>query len=214
MRSLFFILSLLLTSNIIAQTSFNMTGAVLDENKKGVDLALISIYSASDSSLVKTEFTDADGSFLISSIEAGTYIFKIKYTGFLDYSEEINISESIEMEAITLSADENVLTQVTVDGSIPFVVRKIDRIVITPDALIASTGSNALEILEQAPGVTINQNGQIVLKGRTGVAVYINDKPSYLSGSELENYLRSLPAGSIKDIEIIEVFERRYRISI
>lgn len=201
---------LLLASNIIAQTSFNVSGSVLDENKTGVDLALISVYNTMDSSLVKTEFTDHDGSFLISAIAAGNYIIRIKYTGFLEYSKEIKVSESYELEAFTLIADENFLKQVTVDGTVPFVVREIDRIVITPDALIASAGSNALEILEQAPGVTVDQNGQIVLKGRTGVAVYINDKPSYLSGSELENYLRSLPAGSIKDIEIIENPPARY----
>ena len=188
----------------MAQTSFDITGLVLDENKKGVDLALIAIFNATDSSIVKTVFTDIDGSFLISSISPGGYFLRIKSTGFIEGSKVIKVSDTYNMDAITLTVDENVLDKVTVDGSIPFVVRKIDRIVITPDALIASTGSNALEILEQVPGVTVDQNGQILLKGRTGVAVYINDKPSYLSGSELDNYLRSLPAGSIKNIEVIE----------
>ena len=160
--------------------------------------------NTTDSSLVKTGFTDLDGSFLIKAIAAGDYVFRIKSSGFLEYSEVIKVSNSYQLENITLTADINVLEQVLVDGSIPFVVRKIDRIVITPDALIASTGSNALEILEQVPGVTVDQNGQLLLKGRAGVAVYINDKPSYLSGSELESYLRSLPAGSIKNIEVIE----------
>ena len=59
-------------------------------------------------------------------------------------------------------------------------------------------------MLERAPGVTIDQNGVFCLKGRSGVAVFINDKPSYLSGTELENYLKTLPAGSIKNIEIME----------
>ncbi|MFT4602469.1 MAG: hypothetical protein ACI857_002655, partial [Arenicella sp.] len=210
MRHTLFILAIILGSTTIAQTSFDISGKIMDENKIGVDLALISLYNSSDSTLMKTELTDTDGSFTISSVESGKYIFKVKYTGFLDHSEAIDVAESFEMKAITLKINKNVLGAVTVDGTVPFAVRKIDRIVITPDALIASTGSNALEILEQAPGVTVDQNGQVVLKGRTGVAIYINDKPSYLSGSELENYLRSLPAGSIKDIEIIENPPARY----
>ncbi len=210
MRYTLAILTFLSVFSSSAQESFNITGTLLDKNEKGVDLALISIYNSSDSSLVKTEFSDDDGTFLFSSVNAGNYILRIKHTEFEDYSKEIAVSQTTELGKITLTEAEETLTQMTVSGSVPFVERKIDRVVITPDALIASAASNALEILEQAPGVTVDQNGQIVLKGRTGIAVYINDKPSYLSGSELENYLRSLPAGSIKDIEIIENPPARY----
>jgi len=202
----FFLTCLLfiITSSGISQAEFSVSGKVLNENHKGLDLALISILDATDSSLVKTVFSDSDGSFLIQLTKAGNYILRIKSTGFVEATKLMSVSTSYEMEAISLTEDPNILDKVIVDGSVPFVVRKIDRIVITPDALIASTGSNALEILEQVPGVTVDQNGQIILKGRAGVAVYINDKPSYLSGSELDSYLRSLPAGSIKNIEVIE----------
>lgn len=203
MRSLIALI-LFSTSNLIAQSTYTITGKILNENNQGIDLALLSLYKAADSSLVKNGFTDKDGTFIINDITANQYIFKIKYTGYEDYSEIIELKESITLPEIKLKTDENVLQQVTVDGSIPFVERKIDRLVVTPDAMVAGAGTNALEILELAPGVTIDQNGQIVVKGRTGVAVYINDKPSYLSGTELENYLRSLPAGSIKNIEIID----------
>jgi len=194
----------IITFSGISQTAFNVSGKVLNENHIGIDLALVSIFKATDSILVKTVFSDSDGSFLIQLTKAGDYILRIKSAGFVEASKFMNVNTSYEMKAISLTEDSNVLDKVIVDGSVPFVVRKIDRIVITPDALIASTGSNALEILEQVPGVTVDQNGQILLKGRAGVGVYINDKPSYLSGSELESYLRSLPAGSIKNIEVIE----------
>lgn len=210
MRFLFFVLILTCSFSSIAQTSFRLSGSVKSENKEGVDLAMISLFRSADSTLVQREFSDIDGSFVFSSISADDYILRIKSTGFQDYSQELSVTESVDLGEVTLTQDENMLGQVTVDGTIPFVERKIDRVVVTPDAMIGSAGTNALEVLELAPGVTVDQNGQIVYKGRTGVAVYINDKPSYLSGSELENYLRALPSGSIKNIELIENPPARY----
>ncbi|MFT5820542.1 MAG: hypothetical protein ACI8ZM_001785 [Crocinitomix sp.] len=210
MKFILSLITLVIATSAITQATIDISGTIVSEKQKGIDLAMVSLFNASDSTLVKSEFTDEDGTYLISNISAGAYIMRIKQAGYLKYSEEIEINSSETLKPITLTLDPNILDQVTVDGAVPYVVRKIDRTVITPDALISSAGSNALEILEQAPGVSVDQNGQISLKGRAGVAVYINDKPSYLSGADLENYLRSLPAGSIKDIEIIENPPARY----
>ena len=204
MKNILTLILLLKISMSMAQTTYQITGLVLDQDNKGLDLSSVDLLTQSDSSLVKTEFTDEDGSFLMSNIEEGAYILLIKQFGYLNYTERIEINSSKELPAITLVSDINELGQVNVTATVPFVVRKIDRVVITPDALIANAGSNALEVLERAPGVSVDQNGTILLKGRSGVAVFINDKPSYLSGTELENYLRTLPAGSIKNIEIME----------
>jgi hypothetical protein len=204
MKALFSFFFVFFAINSMAQLTHKLSGTVVDENNKGIDLVMVSLFNGADSSLVKSEFTDTDGSFLISNIVTGRYILRIKQSGYLNYSETYDINELTELNNIILAVDSSFLDAVTVDGTVPYVQRKIDRTVITPDARIASVASNALEILEQAPGVTVDQNGQIILKGRAGIAVYINDKPSYLSGAELENYLRSLPAGSIKNVEIIE----------
>lgn len=197
-------------ANALSQDKFEIQGLIWDNDKKGVDLAMISLYKQADSSLVKTEFSDKDGSFLVSSVDTGQYFLRVEHMAFLDYTRDLEVTSDYKLAPITLEAKQETLGEMTVSGSVPFVERKIDRVVITPEALIASASSSALEILEQAPGVTVDQNGQIVFKGRTGIAVYINDKPSYLSGSELENYLRSLPAGSIHNIELIENPPARY----
>ncbi len=204
MKLILSLITLVFITSSMAQSSIEITGKVVDEDKNGIDLAMVALFNAVDSTIVKSEFTDEDGTYLLSNLSAGSYIIRIKQASYVNYSAELEINTSKELEPITLKANQNELDQVTVDGSVPFVERKIDRTVITPDALIGGAGSNALEILEQAPGVSVDQNGQITIKGRSGVAVYINDKPSYLSGSELENYLRSLPTGSIKNIEVIE----------
>ncbi len=193
--------------SLIAQTNIQVTGSILDSDDNGVDLALVSLLNTSDSSFVKSEFTDQDGSYLLNIMEEGSYIIQVNLLGYKEYSERIEVvanNSRFEIPVIVLLSDTKMLDQVTIKAKVPFIERKMDRTVVTPDALISNAGSNALEVLEQAPGLSIDNNGSIMLKGRSGVAVFINDKPSYLSGTELENYLRALPAGSIKQIEIME----------
>ncbi|GAB5415961.1 MAG: outer membrane beta-barrel family protein [Crocinitomicaceae bacterium] len=186
-----------------AQSSYSISGIISDEASKAIDLALISVFNQADTSFVKSEYSDTDGSFLINNLPEGNYILRFSAGGYEKLDRPISLTENLNLN-VELISDGQEIEAVQVNAKIPFVQRKIDRTVVTPDALIANAGSNALEVLERAPGVTVDQNGVIAIKGRTGVNVYINDKPSYLSGSDLESYLRSLPSSSIKNIEIIE----------
>ncbi|MFK7786523.1 MAG: outer membrane beta-barrel protein, partial [Crocinitomicaceae bacterium] len=204
MKYLLLALTFLAVSMSYSQETYKINGAVLDTDGKVLDLCSINLFLLPDSSFVKTEYTDEDGTFLLSGIAKGKYFILVKQYGYEDHRQEVEVEGSVELPDIQLGGGAQDLEQVEVTHKVPFIERKIDRVVVTPDALIANAGSSALEVLERAPGVTVDQNGVILLKGRSGVAIFINDKPSYLSGTELENYLRTLPAGSIKNIEIME----------
>lgn len=204
-KLLSFIFTLFLI-NSSAQSTINISGTVNDQNAKSVDLAMVALLNSSDSSYVKSEFTDMDGTFEMSNIPVGLYIIQVNLLGYKEYKNSLEIGDQeskLTIPIIVLLEDSKLLDQVTIKGKTPYIERKIDRTVVTPDALISNAGKDALEVLEAAPGVTLGSDGSLMLKGRSGVSVFINDKPSYLSGTELENYLRSLPAGSIKRIEIM-----------
>ncbi|NQX54560.1 outer membrane beta-barrel protein [Pedobacter panaciterrae] len=102
------------------------------------------------------------------------------------------------------------LKEVKISGKKSFIEHKIDRTVINVDALISNAGSNALEVLEKAPGVMVDQDGKISLKGQQGVVVLIDNRPTYLSEAALTAYLKSLPSGSISQIELIPNPPARY----
>ncbi|MCP9752890.1 outer membrane beta-barrel protein [Ferruginibacter sp. HRS2-29] len=105
---------------------------------------------------------------------------------------------------------DSTLANVVVNSQKRAIERKADKTVINVDAFISSTGSNALEVLERSPGVQVDNNDAISLKGKQGVVIYIDDKPSYLSGTDLANYLKSLPASSLDKIEIMTTPPARY----
>jgi hypothetical protein len=71
------------------------------------------------------------------------------------------------------------------------------------DASPTNTGLSALEVLEKSPGVTVDNDGNISLKGKQGVQIFIDGKPAYLSGQDLVNYLRNMPSNQLDQIEIM-----------
>ncbi|HTF30003.1 MAG TPA: outer membrane beta-barrel family protein, partial [Flavitalea sp.] len=81
--------------------------------------------------------------------------------------------------------------------------QKIDRMVVNVEASITNAGSNALEVLEKSPGISVDKDGNISLKGKEGVIVLVDGRQTYLGGVDLANYLRSLNANQMDQIEIM-----------
>jgi iron complex outermembrane receptor protein len=103
-----------------------------------------------------------------------------------------------------------VLQEATVTGRTPPVERKRDRTIINVDASPVNTGSTVLEVLERSPGVTVDRSGGISLNGKPGVLVMIDDKPTYLTGEDLNNLLSSMNAAQVAKIELISNPPARY----
>ncbi|MBS1566264.1 MAG: outer membrane beta-barrel protein [Bacteroidetes bacterium] len=86
---------------------------------------------------------------------------------------------------------------------INYMEQKIDRTIIDVSALPSNTGGSAMDILNTLPGVQVDENNGISLRGHEGVVVYIDDKPTRLSGDALVNFLKSLPSSQLDKVEII-----------
>jgi len=112
--------------------------------------------------------------------------------------------KQINLPAIVLASAGKSLNAVVVTGQKSYVQQKIDRTVVNVGALMSNTGANALEVLEKTPGVQVDADGNITFKGKSGVMVMIDDKPTYLSAANLATYLRSLPSSSLDQIELMD----------
>lgn len=203
-------LALLLTNAIVAQDSIkgNISGVTKDSQGTAMEFVTLMLLSAQDSSLVKGMISDAKGNFKFENINAGSYIVNANSVGFVQtYSSIISISaDQLEVKLADLVMEEDVklLNEVTVETTRPLITQEIDKMVINVEHSIVSSGSNALEVLEKAPGVTIDrQNDAIQLRGKSGVVVYIDGKQTYLSGQDVANMLRNTNSESIEKIEII-----------
>ncbi|OQP45130.1 hypothetical protein A4H97_32850 [Niastella yeongjuensis] len=102
------------------------------------------------------------------------------------------------------------LKTVVITGQKRFIEHQLDKIVVNAGALVSTAGGNAIDVLNTAPGVLVDENGGVSLKGRDGVIIYIDDKPTRLSGTDLVNYLRSLSVSMIDQIELMSNPSSRY----
>lgn len=102
------------------------------------------------------------------------------------------------------------LREIRVLGQKPLTEKKLDRTIVHVDALLANTGGHAWDVLENTPGVTLDEDGTISLNGKDGVLILIDDRPTYLSGEQLMNYLKTLPASQLEQIELLPTPPARY----
>jgi hypothetical protein len=198
---------LLFSISTNAQNEYNISGKVTTTENNAIGI-VISLVTAKDNSIVKLEVTDKEGKFEFLNLSANDYKILIEDTNFKNYfSKTISLSSSnpkVELKPISLVAvNANKLDEVVIKKKKPLVENKIDRTVINVDGMITVAGGDAMDVLERSPGIVVDQNGTITFKGKSGVQVFIDDKPTYLSGAELEAYLRSLPASTLDKIELI-----------
>jgi len=185
----------------------HISGEVTDDNRKPIEAASISLLHAGDSSRVRQTVTDKTGRYVFEKIAEGKYLVSASSVGHsIQYSPTFEVSaaqSSVALGSLALAAAAKNLQEVAVVGKRPLIEQKADRMVINVDASPANAGSTALDVLERSPGVTLDKDDNISLKGKQGVTVMIDNKPTYLSAAQLTSYLKSLPASAIDQIELM-----------
>lgn len=183
-----------------------ISGSINDGSQKTLESATVSLLKAKDSSVVKMGLADKAGKYEFEQIAPGNYLISVSVVGYEKaYSPVFDLKEgqTSSVPAIQLTAQAKSMAGVTVTSKRPMIEQKIDRTVVNVEASVTNVGSSALEVLEKSPGITIDKDGNISLKGKQGVQVFIDGRPSYLSGTDLANYLRSLNANQLDQIEIM-----------
>jgi len=180
-------------------------GEVKDENQKPVVAASVSLYRESDNVLVKAAFTDPQGLYSFDGIKPDNYLLKITSTGYRQVTTSIKATGEgeIKVSAVTMHIEEKKLTGVTVQAQKPLFEHRADKTVVNVSASPSNAGANALEVLEKSPGITVDKDGNISLKGKAGVQVFMDGKPAYLSGQDLVNFLKNLQGSQLDQVEIM-----------
>ncbi|MGY0035811.1 hypothetical protein [Pedobacter sp. NJ-S-72] len=133
---------------------------------------------------------------------------------YLKYeSASIELNRNTDLGSITLSPLSNNLKEVSIAAVKPFIQQQYDKTVINVSGSIAAVGSTALEVLEKAPGITIDQNDNIAMRGRQGVLVMIDGKLVPMSGQDLANMLKGMSANQIEKIDLITNPSSKYDAS-
>lgn len=200
--------ALLLTTLLYAQSKpGKISGMVTNADNKPVESATVQLLKAKDKALVKVAITDKAGNYSFEKIAEGKYLISISAVGFAkQMSDSILITASalsVTVPGTKLEPQSKAMGEVTVVAAKSFIEQKPDRTVVNVEASPSNAGATALEVLEKSPGVSVDNDGNISLKGKQGVIIMMDGKPTYLSGADLANVLRNMPASALDQIEIM-----------
>ena len=168
-----------------------------------------------DTILLKTFISNNEGILEMDKIPSIPLVVSISRVGLNDLKFSIpaisttkaNTSfDFIQIMEVKTAA----LKEIVVQGKKPMIEQKIDRTVLNVDASPGNSGNSIVEVLEKAPGVSVDKDGNISLKGKQSVLVLIDGRQTYLTPQDLFNYLRSLPASTIDQIELMTNPPARY----
>ncbi len=187
----------------ISSQSYDISGKLLSDQDEAVDFANVILYDGADSTMVKAEYSQADGSYLLSSIEKGSYYVRTTFLGLEDhFSAPFVLNSDKQMPDIIMTTMSNEFAEVNVTAKRPLLEMKPDKLIFNVEGSINASGNDGLELLRKSPGVIVDNNDNISLLGKSGVRIYIDGKPSQLGASDLANYLRNIQSSQIDAIEI------------
>ena len=197
-----FLLSILLIS--FASRAQQITGLAKDADGKNMNGVTVSLLRDTGKAILKYTVTK-NGVYGFDNVTSGKYRVSASHVGFapaVTQVFEFN-GEKTSAPELKMTKASGQMSNVTVTASRPIVEVKADRTILNVEGTINSVGSDALELLRKSPGVMVDKDENLSVNGKNGVQVYIDGRPTPLSGQDLSNYLKSIQSSSIESIEII-----------
>jgi len=195
-----------------APATYIITGKIQDAASKApLEYATVSIFSALDSSLATGSITDEKGAFNLTVRKAGQYYAVVSFLGYLEQNlPSFTLSETqlkVNLGTVMLKSDAEALGEVEIVAERSQMQMQLDKKVFTVGKDLSNTGANAIDILDNIPSVQVDVDGNVSLRGSGNVQIFIDGKPSGLSGPDA---LRFLQSDQIDRIEIITNPSARY----
>lgn len=184
----------------------DVKGTLKDQNGKALEFASVVLYKLPDSVQVAASLSDEKGFFEFTNIKNGNYYLFATQIGYQKtFSPAFKISSADILPPFDLTVNEVIsqIGEVQVVAKKPFVDVQPDKMVVNVEQSVMNAGISAVEVLKRTPGVVVDKDGAVELKGRDGVMVMINGKPMYMDDKQIGTLLKSLPADQIKNIEVI-----------
>ena len=199
------LMSFLFTLTTLAQ-SISVNGKLVSSDNNGLPYATISIAEGSSPNVsVKKLATKEDGTFS-TSLEKLEYLLTFNFVGMDEIVESIDLTQTdkaFDMGVISMKESSTELEELSVTAQRPLVKVEIDKLTYSAKDDPESSTSNVLDLLRKVPLITVDGEDEIQLKGSSNFKIYLNGKPSNMVSNNPSQVLKSMPANSVKDVEVI-----------
>lgn len=187
-----------------------VTGSIVEEaNGQAIPFVNVGLFRQADSVFVSGAASDDKGHFELLAPN-GDYRLQVSAIGFQTYEQLLSVKGNQDLGKLKLSEGATKLDEVVVTEKRPLFAVEGEKTmynVAEDNSIQTGTLSDALQ---NAPGVEVDVEGNISLRGTSSVEVWINDKPSHMTSENLKTYIQTLPANSIDRVEVITNPSARY----
>ena len=209
-RAILFITAILLNINVLL-AQHSISGTLVDEaTNEGLAFANVGLIRATDTVYISGTASDDKGFFKFENIRNNQYILQITAIGYENYKNVFELTEDLDLGIIKMHEGAVRLDEVVIVEKKPLFANEGEKTLynVSEDPSI-QTGT-ASDALQNAPGVEVDVEGNITLRGVSSVEIWINGKPSHLNEENLKTYIQQMPANAIKTIEVITNPSARY----
>ena len=198
-----FLVFILILGNLQAYSQF-VKGRLLNENNESIQFATVLLFNNTDSSMIKAEVSDTSGNFNILLPNTNNFFFLEIQTMSYSTHYTLPFSGNTYFNQIILKTD-NSIKEVELTFQKPMFEVTGRGMIVNVEASPILNSGNTQDVLERIPGMVVNQDGSLTLKGKHNVLIYMDGKPTNMDQKDLVILLQNTPAS---EIEKIEVFER------
>lgn len=201
----------------LAQTTATVSGKVLDgANNEPLPYLTVTVLTTTDSTILTGALTDLDGRFSIAGMQPGSYVLRYSFVGYQGQLHELLIGEKntiYDVGKIELLQNAEQLNELVIEGKKATESLELDKKTFTIEDNVAQSGGSVLDAMKSLPGVTTDQEGNVLLRGSDQVAITVDGKQNSLTGYGNQSGLDNIPAANIERIEIINNPSAKYDAS-
>ena len=193
--------------------SVTISGVVKDNSGQPLPYVNVVLLAEKDKAFIAGTVTNEEGRYTVSNIKPGNYLMEVSYIGYKNHSQSIligKLSSFLDLGGLQLEEDVTALNEVVVDGTRDAVSETLDKKTFTVADNVNQSGGSLLQVMQNLPGVTISQEGSVLLRGSDRVAVLIDGKQTALTGFGNQRGLDNIPASAIERIEVINNPSAKY----
>ncbi len=194
----------------IAQQS-NVTIKIINAKKEPLAFASVTVTALKDST---TSFQKVSDSIGVTRFNLANeqYLVSVSSINYAPFQKGISVKADNSVFTFTADVLSKSLQGVSIISSRPVIRQEDDKTIVDPENL-ATSSTNAYEILEKTPGLFVDQDGNIYLNSTTPAIVHINGREQKMSSADIATMLKNLPPNSIASIEILRTPSAKYDAS-
>ena len=158
------------------QTTYNISGRVMDENDQPLSFATIALYNGSDSTFISGTVSDQEGVFSLNHSDMGDYYVLISFVGFQSKLQEVILQDhpTLELEAVILSEERIELDEARVVAERIRARQEVDKTTYYVNSQMEKASATAMDLIQYIPGVQVDLFHNISLEGNTNILVLVN----------------------------------------